>query len=382
MRAIRLFVAGAVLCVVGAAVPATAQVSGLDVTTPFPSVAVSPGDVVTFQILVDAPGRQRVDLSVASLPAGWDALLRGGGFVVGGVYTDPSQPPEVELEVSVPDSAKPGVHRVLVEGSSAVGSDELVLDLRVSRLEAGQVSLAAEFPQLQGSADATYSFDVELSNDTPRETVFQLEGAGPPGWQVTVKPAGQEQASSVEVAPGEATSLTVEVDPADQAGAGAYPIGVRASGGGATAETELAVRIVGTFTLTVTTPDERLNATVSAGEPTQVPIVIRNDGSAPLRDVELRATPPSGWDVTFRPGSIPEIPPGETARAFAVVTAADEAVAGDYVVTITAQTAETSHQIDLRTTVRTSLAWGVVGGGLIAAALVGLGLVFRRFGRR
>jgi uncharacterized membrane protein len=223
---------------------------------------------------------------------------------------------------------------------------------------------------------------VQLSNDTPREAIFDLQGAGPPGWQVTVKPTGQELATSVEVGPGQSQGLTVEVDPADQAGAGAYPIRIRAAGGGQSVETELVVRIIGSFAISVSTPDERLNADVSAGDPTEVPIVVINDGSTPLREIDLEATPPTGWKVEFRPSTIPEALPGETARAVAIITPAEDAVAGDYIVTIRAGTAETSDQIDLRTTVRTSPLWGFVGAGLIVLALGGLSLLFRRFGRR
>ena len=37
---------------------------------------------------------------------------------------------------------------------------------------------------------------------------------------------------------------------------------------------------------------------------------------------------------------------------------------------------------DIRVTVQTSALWGAIGIGLIALVLLGLWLVFRRFGRR
>jgi uncharacterized membrane protein len=199
---------------------------------------------------------------------------------------------------------------------------------------------------------------------------------------VTVTPSGETLASSVEVGAGSSSRLTVEVDPSDQAAAGTYPILVQATGGGQTVETELVVEIVGSYAITVTTPDERLNADASAGDPTEVGLVVFNDGSAPLRDVTLDAATPSDWEVTFRPEAIAEIPPGESARVMAVITPSEDAVAGDYIVTIGAEIAETSDEVDLRVTVRTSPLWGLVGGGLIVAALVGLGVLFRRYGRR
>jgi uncharacterized membrane protein len=383
MRWIRPLAIGAVLALLAWPTPAAGQTaSGLHVTTPYPAVTVAPGESVTFDIDVAASAWERVDLQLAEVPTGWDAILRGGGFLIGGVFTDAEGTARVELEVRVPTSAEPGSHRIVVLGSSAVGADRLELDLRVSRVEVGGVSLTTDFPRLQGPAGATYRFDLQLSNDTPRDAVFDLRGAGPAGWQVTVKPAGQELATSVEVAAGSSTSLSVEVDPPDQTPAGVYPVVVRAAGGGAVAQAKLAVRIIGNYGLTLTTPDERLNADVAAGKPTEVPLVVVNDGTAPLREVDLSATSPTGWTTEFRPEQIPEIAPGDSARVVAIITPSKDAVAGDYIVTLRATAAETNDEIDLRTTVRTSAAWGLVGVALIVAAIAGLGLLFRRYGRR
>ena len=103
---------------------------------------------------------------------------------------------------------------------------------------------------------------------------------------------------------------------------------------------------------------------------------------APLREVDLSATSPTGWTTEFRPEQIPEIAPGDSARVVAIITPSKDAVAGDYIVTLRATAAETNDEIDLRTTVRTSAAWGLVGVALIVAAIAGLGLLFRRYGRR
>lgn len=383
MRWIRPIVIGVVLGLLVLPAVAVAQTATtLHLTTPYPAVTVAPGEQVSFDLNVAAPPWQRVDLEIVETPAGWDVSLRGGGFLVGGVFTDAEGTAQVRLEAQVPTSAEPGLHRIVVLGTSAAGSDRLELDVRISRVSAGGVSLTTEFPRLQGPAGATYRFDLQLANDTPQDAIFNLAGQGPQGWQVTVKPAGEELATSVEVAAGSSSSLSVEVDPPDGAPAGVYPILVEASGGGLTARAKLAVRIIGNYGVTLTTPDERLNADVAAGEPTEVPLVVVNDGTAPLREVELSATNPTGWTTEFRPETIPEIAPGDSARVVAIITPSKDAVAGDYIVTLRATTAETNDEIDLRTTVRTSAVWGLVGVALILAAIAGLGVLFRRYGHR
>lgn len=372
-------VAAASAALAGIAAPAEAQVQ---LTTPYPAVAVEPGETATFDLQVTASDRERVNLSIIEKPKEWKTTLRGGGFVIDGVFTDPEQSPQAQLEVDVPAEAKGGTYRVSVVASSAAGSDTLELDLRVARAAAGSVELTSQFPSLEGPADATFTFDLEVSNNAPQETTFSLEALGPEGWQVNARPAGEEQASTLLVGGGATGSVTVTADPPDDVVAGSYPIQVGVSGGGRDAATELQVQITGNFAMTLTTPDERLNVDVVADRTTNIALVVVNDGTAPLVGVELTATPPTDWEVVFTPRAIQQILPGERAQAVASITPAGSAVAGDYVVTIEVRIPETTSQMELRTTVKTSGFWGFVGLLLIVGALVGLGWVFRRYGRR
>ena len=91
---------------------------------------------------------------------------------------------------------------------------------------------------------------------------------------------------------------------------------------------------------------------------------------------------PSGWSVTFDTDTIDSIPVGESATATALITPSGNAVAGDYVITMKAKADGVDQSIQVRTTVETSQTWGLVGIGLIVLVLLGLGIVFRRFGRR
>ena len=64
------------------------------------------------------------------------------------------------------------------------------------------------------------------------------------------------------------------------------------------------------------------------------------------------------------------------------VTPSDEAISGDYVLTLSCQNSETSNSAEFRVTVKTATVWGVVGVLLILAAIAALGYVFRKYGRR
>ena len=69
--------------------PAVAADDGLEVTTPFPAVAVAPGTKVSFDLTVTSfTQTATVALELGGVPDGWTASLLGGGFVVDGVSVD------------------------------------------------------------------------------------------------------------------------------------------------------------------------------------------------------------------------------------------------------------------------------------------------------
>jgi uncharacterized membrane protein len=373
-----ILIAAAISLLAFLAPPSVAQ-AGVQITTPYPAVVVGPGESPVFDLDIDAPSGQRVNLAVIRRPQGWPVTLRGGGFVIQGVTGGGS---DVQLDVDVPPDAGAGLYRVEVRASSSSGSDVLAIDIRVQGGGGGGVELATDFQVQQGTPDTVFNFDVQLANNTPQEVTFSMGTSGPPGWLLTARPAGQQQAVTLTVPGGGTSSITVEADPPDDATSGPYPILLQVAGGGQQAELELEIQITGNFALTLTTPDERLNAEANAGSPSDVALVVRNDGTAPVNAVTLTSSPPTDWEVSFRPEAIDVIQPGQSVRVMATITPAAEAIAGDYLLTLTASAEGGSDEIELRTTVKTSGLWGVVGILLIVAAVAGLWWVFKRYGRR
>jgi uncharacterized membrane protein len=97
----------------------------------------------------------------------------------------------------------------------------------------------------------------------------------------------------------------------------------------------------------------------------------------------LSASQPAGWKVEFDPKQIAEVPAGKQVEVTANIQPADQAIAGDYVVTVRAKPEDgPAKPADFRITVLTSTLWGIVGIGLIAVAVVVVGLAVMRFGRR
>ncbi|HEY7589793.1 MAG TPA: NEW3 domain-containing protein [Candidatus Limnocylindrales bacterium] len=385
----RLRRAGLALALAGLATlqlaPSIRAAGGVEISTPYAAVAVEPGNTASFDLNLASNVERRVSLAVTAVPQGWDATIRGGGFIVDGVTAGPSSSPELSLDVDVPEDAADGTYRISIRangGGAAV--DTLDLDLRVAAAAGGEVTLTTDNPALRDDANATFPFSLSLKNDTPRQLTFSLSTESPgAGWSVDANPSGQTQAASFQVDAGAQETISVSVDPPDTVAAGAYPIKVTATSGDVSATADLAVEIVGNTAYRLSTPDQNLRVTASAGQRKDFQVLVINDGTAPVNAVTLSATPPQGWNVEFEPETVDQVGTDAPQTVNVHLTPSGSAIAGDYAVTVTATTADGGNEtLELRVTVETSQTWFLVGIGLIVLVLVGLSWVFQRYGRR
>jgi uncharacterized membrane protein len=382
-RAARLGLAGWIgLGVALVAAPATFALNPVTLTTPYPAIEVAPGAKVGLTVEVETQDAGRVDLSLDGVPTDWTATLRGGGFLVNGVQSNGTEPTEVTLDVTVPETAIEGEQRITLEALSDGSTASLPIDITVTPNAAGEVSLTTDFPELRGSTDSSFSFTLTLSNDTPDDLTFGVSASGPSGWTVDAKVTSEAQAASAIVEAGSTTSIEVTAEAPQDAPADTYPITVQATSGDKTAEAQLSVEITGSYDLTLTTPDGRLSANASAGSQTDLTLVLQNGGTADISDVTLSASAPTGWTVNFDPETPVTVPAGGEVRVTARMTPSGSAIAGDYVATFNARSDLADAQTEMRVTIETSLVWGIVGVGLIALVLAGLWWTFRRYGRR
>jgi uncharacterized membrane protein len=365
--------------------PATYAAS-LSVTTPYPSVSVAPGSKVNFAITVKGNAGQQVALALSGLPSGWKATLRGGGYVISAVQTDASGQATAQLEVEVPAAATNGLTRLTLVGTSSGVRSALSLAVQVTSQAAGDVTLTSDFPSLRGPSSSSFTFNLTLTHDTAEDLTFAATAVGPDGWQVTATLTGQTQAASAVVKAGSSAAISVAATPADQAPAGSYPIDVRATVGEKTIDAQLTIEVTGTNAMTLTTPDQRLSNSGSAGSTISQQLVVRNDGTDALQQVTISATMPTDWTTTYAPSAtVASIAAKGSATVTASIVPSGDAIAGDYVVTFRASggaASTASSSVDIRVTIETSPLWGFLGLGLIAVVLFGLWWVFQRYGRR
>jgi len=367
-------------------VPASAaRAQGLVFFTPFPGVVARPGETITFPLHLSARGLggQKVTLQVSGKPNGWEAFLLGEGRQVYQVYVPAGQEQQVELRVKVPDDARPGEGRVLVTARAPAGSTTLQVSVRVSTEEAGPDRLVTQYPSLTGPSNATFRFRLDLTNNGSRERSYSLRAQAPEGWQVTFSPAYEnKQIASLSLGAGETRGIDVEVKPPEKVPAGRYHVVVQALSAASQASADLEVNIVGTFELKLSTPSGRLSAEANPGRETPVKLVVENAGSADLGRITFSSSTPPNWAVRFDPETIDVLRAGEKREVTAYIKPDSRAIAGDYMVTLSASSQGAWESADLRVTVLTPTAWGIVGIALVAAVMAGVWGTFRKYGRR
>ncbi len=384
MRAVGWIGLAVILAVgVAQATPAAPSFRGLAVYTQYPAQTVRAGEPVSVSLTVRNFGLppQVVTLRVAESPSGWRARFLAGGRVVQAVSVIPDGEATVTLRLEPPRGARAGTYRFRVLAQGQGSSASLPLDITLGQVLPPRLSLEAELPTLRGPATSTFRYRVTLRNDSDQDQLVQLVAEAPRRFQVNFTLLGQ-QVTSVPVKAGESREVEVEVNMPQDTAAGTYPITVRAAGGGTSATLRLTAEVTGRPELRVTAPEGRLSGRAYAGSTEPLKVIVKNEGSAPARNVSLSSSPPSGWEVTFEPDRIDEIPPRGEKEVTARVRPSARAIAGDYMVTITASATEGSASTDFRITVLTRTLWGIVGVVLIAAALVVVGQAVSRYGRR
>ena len=382
-RATRVaLVLGLLTALAGPMAPLTAAAGGVTVTTPFPAIVAEPGSTASFKLAIDVSSARQVSLKAEDVPSGWTARFRGGGLVIDGAYVTPGANPDVTLDVEIPDDAAAGSTNLRVVATGGCGVDTLPLTIRVADAAAGSVTLTSDFPELQAASGSTFTFNVTLHNDTAADTTFTMQATGPEGWTVGAKPQSQAQATTLTVNAGATGDVTVTADPSVDAQAASYPITITTSGGGKDATIDLVATITGTYTLTLSTPDEVLSTTANAGSGKEFALSLANTGSAPVTGVALSSSTPTGWKVEFAPADAASVDPGTPVPVTATITPSADAIAGDYELTMTAKGAEASDDVTIRVRVETPQLWWIVGVALIVLVFAGLYWVFRTYGRR
>lgn len=356
-------------------------------STGYTSVVTEKGSPVTFSLDVTNNGSATQEVALqAEGPADWNPTFRQSGYVIRSLMVAPGKSQQVDFQVRSPDSAQPQDYSFQLK---AVGADGRVLSqLRVAvtlteKPATAGLTMTTRYPESQGQAGSTISFRVTISNDDNEDRSVNLAATAPKDWQVTFKPAYESRQVNVISLRGNATQdMDVDIAVPRLTEAGEYTVTVRATADRDHAETALKVTVTGNSSLSLTTSSGQLSTRAAIDSPTKMTLLVKNTGTAALKDISLSAYSPSEWEVTFEPQKIDDLPVDQTAQVTASIKPSAKALTGDYMVTIRASAGSAFDSKDIRVTVETPTTWGWVAIAAIAAVIGGLAYTFARFSRR
>jgi uncharacterized repeat protein (TIGR01451 family) len=369
-----------------AAASATAPAPhGLWLLTDYPSQTVRPGEVTTVRLKLQNSGLapEALAVSVDGVPAGWKIDVMGNGQPVAAAMAPTNDSVALQLRVEVPKDAKPGSQNVIVHAKGQTQSIDLPMTLTIGKEVPAKLSIKTQLPSLIGTPKSSFDYTLSVTNDSGKEMTVALSAQAPGNFQTTFTEGyGTNEISSLPIDAGASKDIKVKVKPPADVKAGNYPVLVKVAGEGATAEQKVTLQISGQGQLSLTSKDGRLSGEAQVGKTAEYTLVVGNDGTAPIDNVEMSGSVPSDWKVEFSPKTIQNVAPNEKKEVKVSVTPSEKAIAGDYVASFRANGRGDSKSADYRITVTTSTLWGIVGIGIIAIALLVLLGAVARFGRR
>ncbi len=365
--------------------PPTPAIKGLWLLTDYPSQTVRPGEVANIRFKLQNAGLppETLALSVDGVPAGWKADVLGGGQPVAAAMPGINESSSLTLRVDVPKDAKPGSQGMTIRAKGASQSIDLPVTLTIGTEAPAKLTLKSRLPSLMGTPRSAYEYTLSASNDSGKDLTVALSAQAPANFQTSFTEGyGTNEISSIPIEAGQSKDIKVKVTPPRDVKAGNYPVLVKVAAEGATADQRVTLQISGQGRLALTAKDGRLSGEAQVGKTADYTLVVSNDGTAPLEEVELSGSGPTNWKIEFNPKSIPSVAPNEKKEVQVAVTPSDKTIAGDYVASFRANAKGETSNADFRITVTTSTLWGVVGIGIIVVALLVLLGAVARFGRR
>ena len=359
----------------------------------YPGITLGPDDSLSVDLLLKNRGRsdETVMVEVTEKPKDWNVEIKRYGTTVSGVFLASREDQTLTLSGKPADKEvkklPPGTHQFTVRAQAADGKLSQIAALTVTVLSAEKaterVSIDTSYPTLRGPSGDKFQFSLDVRNDTGQDAVFNFRAMAPPGWETSFKPAYEsKQISSLQINANSSKTVEMEVTPPYRAEAGDYDFKVEVESPKARAEKSLQVVLTGTYGLKAGTPSGLLSLVTERGRKATVTLLVQNTGSAAQREVTFLSFKPENWKVEFKPEKLENLEAGALKEVEVALTPAEQALVGDYSVSVQVNGEKANQDIELRVTIKAASAWGWIGVALIAGVIVVLAVTFRILGRR
>jgi uncharacterized membrane protein len=250
------------------------------------------------------------------------------------------------------------------------------------------IKFTCKFPTIEGVAGDTFEFRVFIE-PTAKEYAgkWDFNVITPHGWKASVWQIHLEQeVASMDFSGQRGTSDTVKVKASSLSGErpepGEYVITLEMESGDLKVSIDLTAVVTASYEFDIDTATGRLNSQVKAGEDNHISILLTNTGTAAIEDITFSSSKPEGWSTTYNPEKIDSLEPGLKREVDVVMKPPKRTIAGDYFITLKAESEHGSDSLQLRVTVVTPKVLEWAGIGIAVGVIVGLGVLFSRLRMR
>ncbi len=359
----------------------------------YPGITIAPEDSISVDLLIKNRGRsdETVLVEVTEKPKDWDVQIKRFSTIVSGVFVASKEDQTLNLTAKPKDKdlkkLPPGSYRFAIKAKSADGlleqTSAITVNVAGEQKATQRVTIDTTYPTLRGPSGDKFQFSLDVRNDTDQDAVFNFRATAPSGWETSFKPAyEQKQISSLQIPANQNKTIEMEVTPPYNVQAGEYDFKVEAQSPKAKADKDLKVVLTGTYSIKSGTPNGLLSVVTERGQKASVTLLVQNKGSAAQREVKFSALKPENWKVEFKPEKIENLEPGALKQVEMTMTPAQQALIGDYSVSVQVEGEKANDNVEFRVTIRAASKWGWIGVGIIVLVVLGLTVMFRVLGRR
>ena len=351
-------------------------------TSQTPGQTALAGDSVSFPITItNNNDGDRTYTLTASGASGWGTSFELGSKSIYQVTVPKSQSQTVEFVVQAPYTAKIG------QQSFTVSTGDASTNVNVDITSVNEsVSVSPKVSTVISYVGSKAYYDISLENLQAQDNDYKLSVTGLPNdnWYsayLSSRTSTDEMAETI-VPASTTQGIVLEIAPPYNAEAGTYNFtAVVTTADGLVISKNLTLQLKSGTGMSVSY--DQLAYSSNAGDTIKIPIYVTNTGTATLTNVYASVTAPSNWVVTSSPNSSSTLQAGKTQTFYLSVQSPGNIVASDYSVVVTAKSdQEAASDETFRITITTQSYIPYIGGGLILVVLVGLFVMYRKYGRR
>jgi len=358
----------------------------------YPGIEMAPDETASMDIIFHNRGNkdENVTIWVDKKPEEFKTKIKTYQYRIMGLHVPSGEDKTITFEAVPEKNIKPGEYLFVIKSKTDDDKFNLSQDINVKisnlekeKTETKGIKIVTSYPVLRGPSDGKFEFSVEVESKLEKDAVFDLFAKGPELWDINFKPAYETKyISSLRIKSSQSSTVAVEVKPPANAKQGEYNIDLSVASGNAKAEAKLTVHLTGTYGIDAGTSDGLLSLSARQGKTSNVSIYVKNTGTANNNDISFMSFKPENWKIEFNPEKIDSLNPGDFKQVEISITPNDEALVGDYSVTIKVESEKVSKDIEFRVTVKASAAWAWIGILIIIGVIGGLTFLFHKLGRR